>query len=58
MNQIVKMDILSGNPERKEQMSRKRIAVLIASVDREYQQDFVSGLEKAASKRDMDICIS
>ena len=55
MNQIVKTDILSGNPERKEQMSRKRIAVLIASVDREYQQDFVSGLEKAASKRDMDI---
>ena len=57
MNQIVKTDILSGTPERKEQMSRKRIAVLIASVDREYQQDFVSGLEKAASKRDMDICI-
>ena len=38
-------------------MSRRRIAVLIASIDREYQQDFTSGLEKAAAKRDMDICI-
>ena len=38
-------------------MSRKKIAVLIASIDREYQQDFVSGLAKAASKRDIDICI-
>ena len=28
-------------------MSRKKIAVLIASIDREYQQDFVSGLAKA-----------
>lgn len=43
--------------ERKSQMNRKRIAVLIASIDREYQQDFVSGLEKAAFKQNMDICI-
>ena len=38
-------------------MSRRKIAVLIASIDREYQQDFTSGLEKAAAKRDIDLCI-
>lgn len=38
-------------------MSRKKIAVLIASIDREYQQDFASGLTSAGAKRDMDICI-
>ena len=38
-------------------MSRKKIAVLIASIDREYQQDFVSGLISAGTSRDMDICI-
>ena len=38
-------------------MGRKKIAVLIASIDREYQQDFASGLTSAAAKRDMDICI-
>ena len=38
-------------------MSRKRIAVLIASIDREYQQDFISGLTSAGANRDMDICI-
>ena len=38
-------------------MSRIKIAVLIASIDREYQQDFTSGLQKAAAKRDMDVCI-
>ena len=38
-------------------MGRKKIAVLIASIDREYQQDFTSGLTSAAAKRDMDICI-
>ena len=38
-------------------MSRKKIAVLIASIDREYQQDFVSGLTSAGANRDMDICI-
>ena len=38
-------------------MSRKKIAVLIASIDREYQQDFVSGLTSAGASKDMDICI-
>ncbi len=38
-------------------MSRKKIAVLIASIDREYQQDFVSGLVSVSSSMDMDICI-
>ena len=38
-------------------MSRKRIAVLIASIDREYQQDFVSGLSSVGTSLDMDICI-
>jgi diguanylate cyclase (GGDEF)-like protein len=38
-------------------MSRKKIAVLIASIDREYQQDFVSGLASAGSKYGIDICI-
>ena len=38
-------------------MSRKRIAVLIASIDREYQQDFVSGLVSVGSSLDIDICI-
>lgn len=36
---------------------RKRIAVLLASVDREYQQDFAMGLASAASQNDVDICI-
>ncbi|MBP5727338.1 MAG: substrate-binding domain-containing protein, partial [Clostridia bacterium] len=38
-------------------MRRKKIAVLLASIDREYQQDFASGLASAGSKLDMDICI-
>ncbi|MER1992451.1 MAG: GGDEF domain-containing protein [Eubacteriales bacterium] len=38
-------------------MSRKRIAVLMASVDREYQQDFAAGLASAGAKLDVDICI-
>ena len=38
-------------------MRRKKIAVLMASIDREYQQDFASGLASAGSKLDMDICI-
>ncbi|MBR3350175.1 MAG: GGDEF domain-containing protein [Solobacterium sp.] len=38
-------------------MSRKRIAVLMASIDREYQQDFASGLASAGAKNDIDICI-
>ena len=38
-------------------MGRKRIAVLMASIDREYQQDFAAGLASAGSKYDIDICI-
>ena len=38
-------------------MSRKRIAVLMASIDREYQQDFANGLASAGTKYDTDICI-
>ncbi|MBR6165531.1 MAG: GGDEF domain-containing protein [Clostridia bacterium] len=35
----------------------KRIAVLVASIDREYQQDFASGLASAGVQYDADICI-
>ena len=38
-------------------VSRKRIAVLMASIDREYQQDFANGLASAGTKYDTDICI-
>ena len=38
-------------------MTRKRIAVLVASIDREYQQDFASGLLSAGVQNDVDICI-
>lgn len=38
-------------------MSRKKIAVLMASIDREYQQDFASGLASAGAKYGIDICI-
>ena len=38
-------------------MARKRIAVLMASVDREYQQDFSAGLASAGVQNDADICI-
>ena len=38
-------------------MGRKKIAVLMASIDREYQQDFASALSSAGIKNDIDICI-
>ena len=38
-------------------MSRKKIAVLLASIDREYQQDFANGLASAGAQYDVDICI-
>ena len=38
-------------------MARKRIAVLVASIDREYQQEFASGLVSAGVQNDVDICI-
>jgi len=38
-------------------MARKRIAVYIASIDKQYQQVFCAGLNKAAQEYDADICI-
>ena len=38
-------------------MKRKRIAVLMASIDREYQQDFAAGLASVCAKYNTDICI-
>ena len=38
-------------------MSRKKIAVFIASIDREYQQDFTAALASATSGSNVDICI-
>ena len=38
-------------------MSRKKIAVLMASIDREYQTDFVRGVFSAAREKDLDVCI-
>jgi len=38
-------------------MKRKKIAVLMASIDREYQQDFAKGLSDAANQLGADICV-
>ena len=38
-------------------MRRKRIAVLMASIDREYQQEFAAALASAGQKNGTDICI-
>ena len=38
-------------------MNRKKIAVLMASADREYQQDFIKGAFQAASLRNMDVFV-
>ena len=38
-------------------MQRKKIAVLMAGIDREYQQDFAAALSAAGREHDMDICI-
>ncbi len=38
-------------------MRRKKIAVLMAGIDREYQQDFAAALSAAGREHDMDICI-
>ncbi len=43
--------------EDRKRMGRKRIAVLMASIDREYQQDFAAGLASAGAKYGIDICI-
>ena len=39
------------------EMGRRRIAVLMASIDREYQRDFVKGVFDAASKMNIDVCV-
>ncbi|MBR5960684.1 MAG: GGDEF domain-containing protein [Clostridia bacterium] len=38
-------------------MRRKKIAVLMASIEREYQQNFASGLAEASAGYGIDICI-
>lgn len=38
-------------------MMKKRIAVLMAGLDKEYQQEFSFGMAEAASQRNVDICI-
>lgn len=38
-------------------MMKKRIAVLMAGLDKEYQQEFSFGMAEAATLRDVDICI-
>ena len=38
-------------------MNRKKIAVLMASADREYQQDFIRGVFHAAALRNMDVFV-
>ena len=38
-------------------MRRKRIAVLMASIDREYQQNFAAGLAAAGLQYGIDVCI-
>ena len=38
-------------------MRRKRIAILMASIDREYQSDFVRGAFAAAKERNIDVCV-
>ena len=43
--------------EEKTIMRRKRIAVLMASIEREYQQQFASGLAEASAGYGIDICI-
>ena len=44
-------------PEEKTIMRRKRIAVLMASFEREYQQNFAFGLSAAGSEYGIDVCI-
>ena len=53
---IVRFNIIQS-PEEKTIMRRKRIAVLMASFEREYQQNFASGLAEASAGYGIDICI-
>ena len=38
-------------------MNRRKIAILMASIDREYQMDFVHGAFAAAAERNLDVCV-
>ena len=38
-------------------MMKKRIAALMAGLDKEYQQEFSYGMAKAAAQHDVDLCI-
>ena len=38
-------------------MARKRIAAIMAGLDREYQQDFTIGMAEETAKHDIDLCI-
>ena len=38
-------------------MKRKKIAVLMASIDREYQADFIRGVMETAGELDIDVCV-
>lgn len=38
-------------------MKRKRIAVLMAGLDREYQQEYALGMAQEAAARNLDLCI-
>ena len=42
---------------RRIKVKRKRIAVLVASIDREYQSDFVREALKTAEQHDIDVCV-
>ena len=38
-------------------MKRKKIAVLMASIDREYQTDFIRGVMDTAEELNIDVCV-
>ena len=52
--------MLSGGLDTAEEwrkMRRKRIAVLMAGLDREYQREYALGMAHEAAARDLDLCI-
>ena len=54
---IYRKRLKTGLGKEKNIMQRRKIAVLMASIDREYQQDFASGLASAGAKLGIDVCI-
>ena len=38
-------------------MHRKKVAILIASIDREYQQEFVGAAAAVCAQHDFDLCV-